>query len=141
MRLLVHLLSNSDDGRRLYADFRQYYGIDLKEMYRQSSTLTPPDIAALMTALPQESRTNRWLTDDPWTENEHLLLEAMNTLRGIEYWVSCNIAMKVKDFKKAIKNAPDPVEHPTMRPKVKPKRTFVSGKEAQARIEAIAKKK
>ena len=114
--------------------------MDLRDLYRASSHVSAVMVATLTAELPEESRTRRWLSDDPWNENEHLLLEIMNSLRGIEYWVSCNIATKTKDFKKIANGAPKPTEHPTIKPKEKPERKFVSGKDAQALIQNITKK-
>lgn len=68
----------------MFADLWRYYGVDLRELWRSGSDLTPRAVLWLVEHLPQDSATNASIRGGPhhraWTTDTYLLAAAVNTL-------------------------------------------------------------
>ena len=80
-------------GAAVYGDFQRYYGIDLGDLFREDSGLTPSRVLFLLEGLPHESRTINAIADLPegagWGVLEHLtatLIDAVheNTFTNVQ---------------------------------------------------------
>jgi hypothetical protein len=116
---------------RLEADFLQFYGIDLHDLYRPEASLTVRRVADLIDQLPEESRLVKYITDDPWNTNQHLLANVADAMNQVWFYsrVSAASQMKSSDAKKVFQSAPKLMERPSMKPKPKPKPQFLSGRQ------------
>lgn len=86
-----------------------------------------------MAELPVDSRTAKDARNDALDLSDHLTATTIDLLRLIDFKASLNAVGSIggKEFAKAMKGAPKPMERPTIRPEDKPKekKRFVSGRE------------
>lgn len=79
-----------------------------------------------------ESRFVQLTLDDPLTRSDHLMYDVLDSLNYMSFNVSvCAAGAAKKEYKKIMRKAPKPLERPTLKPRDKPKRKFVTGKELQ----------
>lgn len=116
---------------RLEADFLQFYGIDLHDLFREDSSLTVRRVADLIDQLPTESRTVKHIIDDPWGTDQHLLANIADAMNQVWFFsrVSAASQMKKEDARKVFAQAPKLMERPSVKPKEKPKPVFLSGRQ------------
>lgn len=108
-------------GAAVYADFQRYYGIDLGDLFRPGSGLTPKRIVYLVEGLPIESRTVAAIADNNessgWGVTEYLIANLIDAVRENTF---TNVQVRTK--KKLAPPESFPV--PGAKQKKKPKRNM-----------------
>ena len=83
-RALVKLID--EHGTALTADLRRYYGIDLRDLFRDGTSLTARYVLWLVEHLPEDSATFASMRGGPrfrsWTTQTHLMAAMVNLLHG-----------------------------------------------------------
>lgn len=128
---------------KLEADFHQYYNISIGDLFDPRSTLTVRKIHSLTTNLPSNSRLAQHVGNDAFSIDQHLAATTIDVLRDIAFQTSITAsAMAGKGYKKVLKDRPKPMERPTIIPKPKEKKHFITGRELRAmmqqRVQIIA---
>ncbi len=116
--------------RALEADFRQYYHADLRDIFDPDSGMTVRWVLDMLIELPVDSRFSKNMRNDPLDVNDGLLLEVINQLNQVFYQTSLSASAAIgKSYKKYMKDAPKPIEHPKIVEEKKEKPKFLTGKE------------
>lgn len=125
--------------RKLEADLTQYYGADLRDLFDPNSKMTVRWVISHLINLPEDSRIHKHFRNDAFDSDQHLLATIVDLLKSTAYWSSVNAAAQVgKDFQKAVKGAPKPMERPTILPEEK-KKQFTPIREARAKMDGLLK--
>lgn len=86
-RQLVQLID--DHGPAVLADLLRYYGVDLRDLWRDGTDLTPRYVFWLVEHLPADSATYAAMKGGaeyrPWTIETYLLAQAVNLLAGANH--------------------------------------------------------
>ena len=100
----------------LEADFQQYYGTDLRDLYRVNSRLTLRRAVVFTATLPGESRVMRIVRNDVLDQKEHLLLTLSDYLQSIDF--STQVAARAAvdaDNASIFDQMPVPMDRPKLR--------------------------
>lgn len=130
----MSLLKDRETKRKLQADFTQYYGADLRELYDPQSKMTFGWVVAHATQLPKDSRIRLHLQGENLNQGEHLTADIIDLLIQLVYVSSIGAASQLKDgaFNKLMKKAPKSIDRGSIRSETEEKKEkprFVSGKE------------
>jgi hypothetical protein len=86
-RQLLQLID--EHGSAILADLKRYYGVDLRELWREAATLTPRYVLWLVEHLPADSATYAAMKGGPefraWTIEAFLLAQTVNLLAGANH--------------------------------------------------------
>lgn len=100
------------------ADLRQYYNVDIRDLFDKKSNVTARLVCDLISQLPDTSRFAKLASDDAFDINQHLLASIVDALSQVAFQASISAAAQAgKDYKKVSKKAPKPMERPTVKPK------------------------
>lgn len=129
--MFLHTLNHEPElAEKIEADLRQYYNINLSDVFRPGSGVTLRHVLNLVEQLPGESRFMKHVRDDGFAMEEHLLASMLDTLVQIQYQTSIAAAVGAqKEYSKLMRKAPKPLERPTIKPKPKKKYKFLSTRE------------
>ena len=109
MRALADALRERDTRRALEADFRQYYGLNIKGIW--TGELHYLEAARLLTALPHESRLYRVASKQTLSFNERLLAAIIDATRMGAYYsmIGAQVDVDRKAWGKVVKGQPEPI--------------------------------
>lgn len=100
------------------ADLRQYYNVDIRDLFDKKSKVTARLICDLIYQLPDTSRFAKLTTDDAFDINQHLLASIVDVLSQVAFQASISAAAQAgKEYKKISKKAPKPMDRPSVKPK------------------------
>ncbi len=122
------------------ADIIQYYpGQDLYDFYRGEMYFRR--LWVMFSELPVDSRTSKYIRNDPLNTSEHLLLSVVDGINLVNFHTFYDAAAGVgKDWPKISKKSPKPAERPKFfeEESNKPKKKFTPIREAQAILSSAA---
>ena len=76
-------------GEHLAADLMEYYGVDLRDVLRPESRLTPLYLLTLIRGLPDDSRFNAERRGGPefrgWDADRYIAVANVNAVRALQY--------------------------------------------------------
>lgn len=117
-------------ARKLEADFREYYNIDIRLLFVPGSGINIRLVCDLMEMLPDQSRFMKHIRDDALSIEEHLLLNIQEAVTQVAYQASITAAAQAgKEYSKLQRKAPKPVDRPTVIPKPKEPKKFLKTSE------------
>jgi hypothetical protein len=123
-RQLLQLID--EHGSAILADLQRYYGLDLRDLWREGTTLTPRYVLWLVEHLPHESATVASMKGGPehrpWTLDVYLMAHMVNLLAGANH-------------QRAGKRMRKP---PVLPPKIKPTASTAAAKKRRGRVVRIA---
>jgi hypothetical protein len=120
---------------KLEADFTEFYGADIRDLWRPESDMTVRWVISHMINLPDRSRVMQSLRNDPLTVDQHLMFSIMDALHKVGYFSSVAALAQIdkKDRKGIIKGVPKDVDRPKVHEeKTEKKRNFASAKDLKA---------
>lgn len=86
-RQLLQLID--EHGSAVLADLQRYYNLDLRDLWREGTTLTPRFVLWLVEHVPHDSATVAAMKGGqehrPWTIDTFLLAQAVNLLAGANH--------------------------------------------------------
>lgn len=99
------------------ADFRQFYGADLRDFYRRGTGMTYRWVASHILQLPKESRYASHVRSehgDIWSQADHHRQDVVDLLSAVVYYLQTGPLSGFKDSQKAkvAKNAPKRTPRP-----------------------------
>lgn len=111
------------------ADFRQFYGADLRDFWRKGSGMTYRWVASHIQLLPEESRWvrhRRAKEDLVWDQDHYQRQDIVDLLQLVVYYLSAEVTkgLKAPQIQKLHKGAPKPSSRPgtqVEKPKMTPK--------------------
>lgn len=110
MSALASALRDKKTRDALEADFRQYYSLDLRDLWRGGLNFI--QVARLMTQLPRDGRLYREASKEPLSLEEHLRMSILDAVRTGSYYsmVAAQAAVGKKGWGAVVKNAPKPLK-------------------------------
>lgn len=99
------------------ADFRQFYGADLRDFWRSGSGMTYRWVVSHIRHLPEDSRYVKHLRHDSghiWNQDDHHRQDMVDLLQLAVYYLSTSVGMNLKrsDQAELHKKAPRPTRRP-----------------------------
>src|SRR5678810_120261 len=113
--LLWFALNHDDLQPLMIADLREYYQLDIKDLFRDESPVTPRDVSILLLELPVDSRVKRWLSKSQgeFSTDQHLMATIIDILNDVAFHSSITAAGTIgKEYRKVVKKRPKPIQRP-----------------------------
>lgn len=104
---MSYLINDDRCRNRLYADFQQYYGIDLFSFFYDDEI----DITRLCCLISQLPRNSRTVVDGGLTGDQHLLVDILDSLNRIQWELVYVVAGSGIPPSK-MRKAPPPIKRP-----------------------------
>ena len=118
------------------ADFTQYYNTNLYDLYDPESKVDTRWVVVHATQLPEYSRTMIAERHGRLTQDQHIALDTNDLLNTLVYVssIAASAALAKGEFKKAMKNAPKPIDRGEEELKKKEKPRFLTARELMGQI-------